>query len=127
MTIYTCSRCGSVSDYWSSNCPDCNAYAAMLAPGELPRSKDRPSKSLADAKPLSGVRISTGVAGLDRVLGTSWRTGAQGIHIPSQVLLAGSAGSGKSTLLMRVAARVATPNFLYLSTEQTLEEIRDNA
>ncbi len=76
---------------------------------------------------MPGIRISTGIEGFDRVLGTNWRTKKSGINVPSTVLLAGAAGVGKSTLLMRVASSLETRKFLYLSTEQTLEEIRDNA
>jgi predicted ATP-dependent serine protease len=68
-----------------------------------------------------------GVEGLDRVLGQDWRTKKCGIHVPSTILFAGAAGSGKSTLLLRSAAGCETRKFLYLSTEQTIDEINDNA
>lgn len=87
-------------------------------------------KSLADAPALKGVRISTGIDGLDRVFGADWRTGASGIHVPSVTLLAGAAGTGKSTLLLRMSARIKLKpkrKIQYVTSEQTLSEIRENA
>lgn len=126
--IYTfqCRNCNNYSTLWSKNCPVCDRDGALV-----PVTEEQPivikKKTLADAKPLTGIRISTGIEGFDRVLGRSWRTNQNGIHIPSTVLFAGAAGVGKSTLLMRMAASVKTEKFLYLSTEQTVDEIRDNA
>lgn len=89
--------------------------------------KEKRKKTLADAPELSSVRVSTGIIGLDNVLGKAWRTGKTGMAIPSTVLLAGAAGCGKSTLLLQMSACVATKRFLYASSEQTLAEIKDNA
>lgn len=80
---------------------------------------------------MKGVRVSTGIEGLDRVLGHDWRDPEKtGIHVPSVILFAGAAGSGKSTLLLRLAARIKLKSrrpFQYVTSEQTLSEIRENA
>lgn len=125
---YRCRECGARSDHWTSGCPACTAFGAMVvADGmeAIPQEKKR--KTLADAPALTGLRISTGIDGLDRVLGADWRTGKRGVHVPSTVLFAGAAGCGKSTLLLQMAARINTRRFLYLSSEQILAEIKENA
>lgn len=99
----------------------------LIPPRKATEVQAKRRKTLADAPPLDGVRVSTGIAGLDMVLGTDWRTGKRGIYVPSSVLFAGAAGCGKSTLLLQMAARIQTKRFLYLSTEQTLSEIKENA
>lgn len=83
--------------------------------------------TLADSERLNVRRLSTGIASLDRVFGRNWETRESGLAVPSFVLFAGPAGSGKSTLVMRLCASTRARGVLYLSSEQTLPEIRDNA
>ncbi len=109
------------------NCPECGVFGGLAPPKKQTEAQPKKRKTLADAPPLAGLRVSTGILGLDRVLGIDWRTKKCGLHIPSSVLFAGAAGCGKSTLLLQMCARLATKRFLYLSSEQTLSEIKDNA
>lgn len=128
VAFFRCSECGSHADAWVACCPSCEqSYVLTPVLAGVARPPPPRPRTLGDAPALPDVRVSTGVPGLDRVLGTSWRTGKSGVHVPSTVLFAGAAGAGKSTLLLRVAAAVRTKRFLYASTEQTVAEIRDNA
>lgn len=89
------------------------------------------SKSIASdddqPKALPSERISTGIAGLDIVLGEDWRTGKSGVHVPSSVLLAGKSGIGKTTLMLHMSASIKTEKFLYITSDQTVEQIHDIA
>lgn len=90
------------------------------------RTKKDKHLTLADVPRMIEIRIRTGNAGLDDVLGG-------GLFMPSVVLFSGSAGSGKSSLLMEVAFRMEAPirngkrSVLYVSSEEDLEEIRARA
>lgn len=63
--------------------------------------------TLADVEPLPGVRVATGIAGLDRVLGQDFRTLKRGLHVPSVVIFGGAAGCGKC---VSGATRVLDPS-----------------
>lgn len=131
-TCYACRACRAFADRWSSHCPACGVRGSITLHDaiEAPRrSRERgsPARTLADAAPLHIRRVSTGISGLDRVLGQDWRSGRAGLAVPSQVLFAAAAGTGKTTLLLRLASSIRSSRFLYLTTEQTIEELRDYA
>ncbi|MBI2810624.1 MAG: AAA family ATPase, partial [Candidatus Melainabacteria bacterium] len=67
---------------------------------------------------LDASRLSTGLAGLDEVLGG-------GLVPGSVVLLAGDPGIGKSTLLLQVANYVASKQkILYVSGEESASQVK---
>ena len=78
--------------------------------------------------PLTSVRrgsvapFSSGVPQLDRVLGGGWVAG-------SVTLVGGEPGIGKSTLLLQAAAQAAEAGrrALYVSAEESIEQVRDRA
>jgi DNA repair protein RadA/Sms len=98
-TIYACSDCSQQVAQWVGRCPGCGAWGTVesaVGEGSAPAS---PVVLLGSA---SGVepRVSTGIPGLDRVLGG-------GLVPASVVLLAGEPGIGKSTLLLHLLSRVS--------------------
>jgi len=116
---------------WVGQCPQCSAWGSIVeaaAVRALPglRSSGAGSVPLHPARPLAEVaqqrtpRELTGLAEFDRVLGG-------GLVAGQVVLLAGEPGCGKSTLLNHVAHTMAlrneTANVLYVSGEESVEQI----
>ena len=79
-------------------------------------------RCLSDVDLVQMVRISTGLAEFDRVLGG-------GVAKGSVVLIGGAPGAGKSTILLQAVAGIAARNFpvLYVSGEESLQQIAERA
>ena len=121
---YACAECGASSPKWIGRCPECSAWNSY----SLERSDGRPraaAAAVARAEPLSRVegesvpRRSTGLTGLDRVLGG-------GLVPGSLVLLGGEPGIGKSTLFLQAARSMAErgEKILYVSGEESLRQLK---
>ena len=121
-TVFVCADCGAETLKWQGQCPQCSAWNSLeqrsvarrpvAPPGSAP-----PAAGLAELAADDVVRLGTGMAELDTVLG--------GGLIPGSVtLLGGEPGIGKSTLLLQLANHVAasTPT-LYLSAEESAAQI----
>jgi DNA repair protein RadA/Sms len=98
--VFVCSGCGQQLAQWAGRCPGCGAWGSIVerAPS-APRGggsvRALGSAETGEAEALG--RVSTGLPGVDRVLG--------GGLVPATVaLLAGEPGIGKSTLLLQVLA-----------------------
>jgi len=126
MTKYVCQSCGYVSPRWTGKCPNCNEWNTFVEEAPTPAKVARKSGGLAsklDPVPLDkvngheDVRIRTGIAEFDRVLGG-------GIVGGSVVLLGGDPGIGKSTLMMQVALNLKGKVVLYVTGEESLKQIR---
>ncbi len=99
--IYTCADCGQQVARWVGRCPGCNGWGTMqeVARPAAPAGPSVEPVSLASVTDVRA-RISTGSAGIDRVLG--------GGLVPASVaLLFGPPGIGKSTLLLQILGSVA--------------------
>jgi DNA repair protein RadA/Sms len=101
--LLACAECGMQAAQWSGRCAGCGAWGSV---GEVvPARRGREGSSQAgplEQEPgsIPDRRVSTGLSGLDRVLG--------GGLVPASVaLLAGEPGIGKSTLLLHVVAALA--------------------
>src|SRR5919108_3874941 len=96
--LFVCSSCERPAAQWSGRCSACGEWGTV---GEHPAGT-AVGLHAAGHEPRLGTlapereerRISTGFAGLDRVL-------AGGLVSGSAVLLAGAPGIGKSTLLLQ--------------------------
>ncbi|WP_375480700.1 DNA repair protein RadA [uncultured Jatrophihabitans sp.] len=127
--VFRCSACAAESGKWYGRCPRCGEFSTLAeqasthAPGvRAARSSvpTRPARRVADvAGHGPTVRLATGIAEFDRVLG--------GGLVAGQVCLcSGPPGSGKSTLLLAVADSVARREgrpVLYVSGEESVEQI----
>ena len=128
---HRCAECGASFGKWLGQCPQCQAWGSITesAPVRaLPGLKTAITGSIPEhpARPLAQVvaertpRELTGLAEFDRVLGG-------GLVAGQVVLLAGEPGVGKSTLLATVAHTMArrnqTRNVLYVSGEESVEQI----
>lgn len=122
-TVYVCQNCGATSARWVGRCPFCGEWDTFVEEHrERAREKEQ-RHSAAEALPLSAVssqpleRLRTGIAELDRVCGGGFVPG-------SLVLLAGDPGVGKSTLLLQVCAQLPEAQPLYISGEESAEQLR---
>ncbi len=129
---YLCQHCGYQTPRWMGRCPDCGQWGSLLEERVTTeqRGVTRPGPSVAPSvapTPITAVdirsisRLRTGLSELDRVLGG-------GIVPGSLVLISGAPGIGKSTLLLQAAIQVAHAEpVLYVSAEESLEQIRSRA
>lgn len=129
-TVFRCSNCSHEEPKWLGRCPECGEWNTLIetaslneqAGGFSTRNK-KPAQSLplSVVDPSEGVRVSSGIAELDRVLGG-------GVMKRSSVLLGGEPGIGKSTLLLQMAASAQTNGrILYISGEESAGQLRMRA
>jgi DNA repair protein RadA/Sms len=93
---------------------------SYVPPDETPRAV----VTLDEVEEFRGERVDTGVPGVNRVLGRNRADGKTGLHLPSCVIFGGGQGCGKTTLMMTVLAKVREPRTLFLTSEQTLAEVK---
>jgi DNA repair protein RadA/Sms len=129
MDPYRCVGCLSDHDRWRHQCQVCGRSGALVKLATLeeyePESApvQRPVKlvrTAADAPDIPEVRVSTGIDGLDRVLGG-------GMVSPGVILFAGAPGCGKSTILMPMIAGLTTTDRLYVAAEESDVRFRRRA
>jgi DNA repair protein RadA/Sms len=129
VTKYICSNCGAVSLKHQGKCFECQSWGTLVETHIDPEpKKQRPGsagavavvQNLHDAVPSEFKRIMTGMGELDRVLGG-------GLMQASAVLVGGEPGIGKSTLMLQLAPRLAPAKVLYISGEESPNQIRERA
>jgi DNA repair protein RadA/Sms len=125
-TVFVCQNCGAESPKWIGKCPSCkewNTYhEEIIAPASqggaaftINHEKRKP-ELLDNIKSDEHSRQKTGIAELDRILGG-------GIVGGSLVLLGGEPGVGKSTLALQLALALRDKTILYVSGEESAEQI----
>ena len=125
-TIFVCQNCGAESAKWIGRCPSCrewNTYhEEIIAPASsrettfLKEQEKRKPMLLDDIKADEQNRQKSGIAELDRILGG-------GIVNGSLILLGGEPGVGKSTLALQIALALKSKKILYVSGEESEEQI----
>jgi DNA repair protein RadA/Sms len=103
-TILACSACRQQVSQWVGRCPGCGQWGTideLRAANGTARSASPPTLVTLASAPDDERRVSTGFAGIDRVLGG-------GVVPASVALLAGEPGIGKSTLLLHVLAHLSS-------------------
>jgi DNA repair protein RadA/Sms len=125
-TVYTCQSCGFESAKWLGRCPSCNSWNTFVEEVIRPTSgKTAPllPRGLVTPQRITEIttgreqRVNTSIGELNRVLGG-------GIVRGSLVLLGGEPGIGKSTLALQLALNVKDNIVLYISGEESLEQIK---
>lgn len=126
-TFWVCQSCGVTSPKWVGRCTSCGEWNTYIEEIEavgkskadtqtINRLLDKPL-TLAEIETGKMDRFPTGNSELDRVLGG-------GLVPGSIVLLGGEPGIGKSTLVLQVALTIHNKLVLYISGEESLEQIK---
>ena len=125
-TYFFCSECGYQSSTWLGKCPECgkwNTFTEEVVKSESGKRKvesrqlQSAPKRIQDISTSETVRIATGCGEFDRVLGG-------GIVPGSLLLLGGEPGIGKSTLLLQTALSIPGKKILYVSGEESEQQIK---
>lgn len=129
-TAYFCSACGHEAAKWLGRCPACNEWNTftqeVIARDTSRRGSLVSGAAIAPPTPVSSVReesydrIKLGCGELNRVLGG-------GLVRGSLVLLGGEPGIGKSTLSLQIALAEGDLKTLYVSGEESPEQIKMRA
>ncbi len=129
-TVFFCRSCGNESPKWLGKCPACgewNTYAEeTLVTGRQTKATRMSTGDSAQAVAISQIeseqepRIDLRNTELNRVLGG-------GLVPGSLVLIGGEPGIGKSTLMLQVALSIPEFRVLYVSGEESRQQIRMRA
>ena len=138
-TAYVCSECGYDSVKWLGKCPACGQWDTFREVRLASAAKSRPPSHIAlshgdmgaetaasqvvrlkDVETHAEQRIDTHDAELNRVLGGGLVNG-------SLVLLGGESGIGKSTLLLQTVLRMQHLRILYVSGEESQNQLKMRA
>lgn len=126
-SYYFCQECGYQSSSWLGRCPECGrfgTFAEEVVAAVKPSTKGTTSasepKRIQDVAYAETKRIATHCAEFDRVLGG-------GIVPGSILLLGGEPGIGKSTLLLQTALAIHDRRLLYVSGEESEQQIKMRA
>lgn len=132
---HRCSKCGYTQARWLGRCPECgewNTFEEVTINQDYSAAersiaekfvKEALSVPLDAIEANDAVRLSTGIAEFDRVLGG-------GAVKRSAILIGGEPGIGKSTLLLQAASASSSGSVkkvLYVSGEESGGQIRSRA
>lgn len=128
-SVYVCQTCGTTSPKWMGKCGSCGAWNSFVE--ELvdtsPKAKSAAAPSVRNKPQRIGEissenrqRLITSDAELNRVLGG-------GIVPGSLVLIGGEPGIGKSTLLLQVVLQTKGLKTLYVSGEESEQQLKMRA
>ena len=131
-TVFFCKECGNESPKWIGHCPGCGTWNSYVEESVvvgkdsksvknsiLPETKSKPTR-VAEISSVKEARIDLGYEELNRVLGG-------GLVPGSLILLGGEPGIGKSTLLLQVALNIKDKKVLYVSGEESAQQIKMRA
>ncbi len=129
-TVFFCQNCGTQSPKWIGRCPGCNEWNTFAEEvvhherdtkaGDARRRFQPKPVLIREIASKSESRIKTGNGELDRVLGG-------GLVPGSLILVGGEPGIGKSTLMLQVAMGVPALTVLYVSGEESEQQIKMRA
>jgi len=121
---YVCQSCGYESARWIGKCPSCGGWNTLLEelvqkvkPHRAKPGRGNVPVPITEVEALGEPRVSTQIPELDRVLGG-------GIVAGSVVLVGGDPGIGKSTLMMQMASALPDRVVLYVTGEESPQQIR---
>ncbi len=129
-TIYYCSNCGANSPKWIGKCPTCGEWNTYQE--EIVQKTERKSAltsgqkenshpiRIGEVKTEDMPRLNTQNQEFNRVLGG-------GIVPGSLILVGGEPGIGKSTLVLQIALNIAGIKVLYISGEESEQQLKMRA
>ncbi|MCL4161893.1 UNVERIFIED_CONTAM: hypothetical protein GTU68_040781, partial [Idotea baltica] len=125
-TLYICQECGASHLKWQGQCKGCESWGSLVEEltdqtrkGGLPKglvTKSAP-QTIPQIDAKSETRWVTKDDEMNRVLGG-------GIVDGSVTLLGGAPGIGKSTLLLQLALQLGPEKILYVSGEESLQQVK---
>ena len=125
-SVYFCQNCGAESAKWIGRCPACgewNTYVEEIVSTKKPGLQSFDERKAEKPVPLAEIdiqhqmRIPAQSEEFDRVLGG-------GIVPGSLILIGGEPGIGKSTLVLQLAMKMSQLKVLYVSGEESAQQIR---
>ena len=128
-TYYFCQECGYQSSTWLGRCPECGKFGTFVEEvlqAATPKQRSVNAAATSAPKRIQDItytdtsRLTTYCGELDRVLGG-------GIVPGSLLLLGGEPGIGKSTLLLQTALAMKETRLLYVSGEESEQQIKMRA
>jgi DNA repair protein RadA/Sms len=132
-SVFYCQSCGYESAKWLGKCPSCeswNTFAEEVVSKEdasknewrqeSSRIRQNKPRTLNEIESSRDIRWSSGDQELNRALGG-------GIVPGSLILIGGEPGIGKSTLMLQVGLRLKNQKVLYVSGEESEQQIKMRA
>lgn len=129
-TAYFCQNCGHETPKWLGKCPSCeewNSFVEEIVEKNIPQvvafsksGKSAAPIAIQDIEKVEHQRVNLMDSELNRVLGG-------GLVAGSLILFGGEPGIGKSTLLLQVAVKDPTSRVLYVSGEESEQQIKMRA
>ncbi len=127
-SVFVCQNCGTESPKWIGKCNSCGQWNTFVEELIVKTTKGSTAQSflqIESAKPelIKDIetsdlpRINTSNKELDRVLGGGMVPG-------SLILVGGEPGIGKSTLVLQMALKVQSRKVLYVSGEESPQQIK---
>lgn len=129
---FFCKNCGAQSPKWVGKCSSCgewNTYVEEVIQrddnknpweSQSPNKRSNKPQLISDITYDNEIRLDTNNQELNRVLGGGMVPG-------SVILIGGEPGIGKSTLMLQIALNLKKLNALYVSGEESAQQIRMRA
>ena len=127
-SVYVCQNCGVQSPKWIGRCTSCGEWntfieevisaektSSRVIPGNISKPRLISEIVLSDQE-----RMDTGNMEFNRVTGG-------GVVPGSLILLGGEPGIGKSTLVLQIAMNLSDRKILYISGEESLQQLKMRA
>ena len=130
-SMFFCKNCGAESPKWIGKCPSCGEWNTFTEEIVATKSKSLTFDNTPERRSMTPVKISKikteeypriqlPSKELNRVLGGGLVTG-------SIILLGGEPGIGKSTLILQNVLRIRSRKVLYISGEESSQQLRMRA
>ncbi|QEK38440.1 DNA repair protein RadA [Candidatus Cytomitobacter primus] len=117
---FVCKECQAFYAKWIGKCDACGAWNSIVENATQNRAVNilELSSLTGDAQPVE--RFKTKISEFDYVCGG-------GIVLGSVILIGGDPGIGKSTLLLQISEAFKNQNVIYVSGEESIEQIKIRA
>ena len=124
--VYRCQNCGYESLQWFGKCPDCAQWNTFVeeavdekesSVGKRLTTFSSEPKLLTEVNGKEFNRYRTNISEFDRIVGG-------GIVPGSLILIGGAPGVGKSTLMLQVLSSLDKFKSLYVSGEESIEQVK---
>ena len=125
--VFLCNECGYDSPKWSGKCPACGAWNSFVEKSIRKESiaMTATAHEFTASKPTPIDEVSTDeLPRIDMKDGERNRVLGGGLVPGSLVLLGGEPGIGKSTLVLQTVLRIGDKRVLYVSGEESVQQIK---